>query len=57
MCDPYWLIYASSSILGDDKEQLDYRLYDTVLSSDVTSSVDPEMEKFLPLLQEYLTSV
>lgn len=43
------------SDLGEDKGQLDYKLYDAVLSSDATSPVDPEMEKFLPLLQEYLT--
>ncbi|KAF8258930.1 hypothetical protein EI94DRAFT_1834689 [Lactarius quietus] len=42
-------------VLGEDKGQLDYKLYDAVLTSDATSSVDPEMEKFLPLLKEYLT--
>jgi hypothetical protein len=43
------------SVHGEDKGQLDFKLYDAVLTSDATSSVDPEMEKFLPLLQEYLT--
>jgi hypothetical protein len=46
---------SPSSVVGEDDGQLDYKLYDAVLTSDATSSVDPEMEKFLPLLQEYLT--
>lgn len=43
------------SVVGEDNGQLDFKLYDAVLTSDATTSVDPEMEKFLPLLQEYLT--
>lgn len=43
------------SVLGEDKGQLEFKLYDAILTSDATSAVDPEMEKFLPLLQEYLT--
>jgi len=38
-----------------DNGQLDYKVYDAVLTSDASSPVDPEMEKFLPLLEEYLT--
>ncbi|KAI0291783.1 hypothetical protein B0F90DRAFT_1774468 [Multifurca ochricompacta] len=48
----------SSALVAKDVEEkghLDYKLYDAVLSSDAPSPVDPEMEKFLPLLQEYLT--
>ncbi|KAH9172632.1 hypothetical protein EDB89DRAFT_1964059 [Lactarius sanguifluus] len=43
------------SVLEEDKGQFEFRLYDAILTSDATSAVDPEMEKFLPLLQEYLT--
>ncbi|KAH8994115.1 hypothetical protein EDB86DRAFT_2829930 [Lactarius hatsudake] len=43
------------SVLGEDKAQLEFKLYDAILTSDATSAVDPEMVKFLPLLQEYLT--
>ncbi|KAH9059905.1 hypothetical protein EDB87DRAFT_1684173 [Lactarius vividus] len=43
------------STLGEDNGQLEFKLYDAILTSDATSAVDPEMEKFLPLLQEYLT--
>lgn len=41
---------------GGDNGRLDYKVYDAVLTSDPSSPVDPEMEKFLPLLEEYLTS-
>ncbi len=40
---------------GGENGQLDYKVYDAVLTSDAPSPVDPEMEKFLPLLEEYLT--
>ncbi|KAI0271794.1 hypothetical protein BGY98DRAFT_1006032 [Russula aff. rugulosa BPL654] len=40
---------------GGDNGHLDYKVYDAVLTSDPSSPVDPEMEKFLPLLEEYLT--
>ncbi|KAI9447352.1 hypothetical protein BJY52DRAFT_1228295 [Lactarius psammicola] len=46
---------SSPSVIGEDKGQPEFKLYDAVLASDATSSLDPEMEKFLPLLQEYLT--
>ncbi len=40
---------------GGDNGQLEYKVYDAVLKSDAPSPVDPRMEKFLPLLEEYLT--
>jgi hypothetical protein len=40
---------------GGDNGQLEYKVYDAVLTSDGSSPVDPEMAKFLPLLEEYLT--
>jgi hypothetical protein len=38
-----------------DNGHLEYKVYDAVLTSAASSPVDPEMEKFLPLLEEYLT--
>ena len=40
---------------GGDNAHLEYKVYDAVLTSDASSPVDPEMAKFLPLLEEYLT--
>jgi hypothetical protein len=40
---------------GGDNGPLDYKVYDAILASDASSPADPEMEKFLPLLEEYLT--
>ncbi|KAF8470987.1 hypothetical protein DFH94DRAFT_770526 [Russula ochroleuca] len=40
---------------GGDNDHLEYKVYDAVLTSDAPSPVDPEMAKFLPLLEEYLT--
>ncbi|KAI0248311.1 hypothetical protein BJV78DRAFT_1237447 [Lactifluus subvellereus] len=45
----------SGKAAGRDNGHLDYTLYDAVLASDASSPIDPEMEKFLPLLKEYLT--
>ena len=41
--------------VGRDNGPLDFTLYDAVLTNDADSTVDPEMEKFIPLLREYLT--
>ncbi|KAH9968335.1 hypothetical protein BGW80DRAFT_1254476 [Lactifluus volemus] len=41
--------------VGGDNGLLDFTLYDAVLANDAHSPVDPDMEKFLPLLREYLT--
>jgi hypothetical protein len=46
----------SAKDVGKDTGHLDYTLYDAVLTSEVSSPVDPEIEKFLPLLKEYLIS-
>jgi len=56
LADDASCVVVSPSVLGEDNGQLDYRLFDAVLTSDGTPPVDPEMEKFLPLLREYLTS-
>ncbi|KAI0299584.1 hypothetical protein BC826DRAFT_995379 [Russula brevipes] len=47
-------LIPTKDIIGDDGH-LDFKLYDAVLTSNPSSPVDPEMDKFLPLLEEYLT--
>ncbi|KAI9510147.1 hypothetical protein F5148DRAFT_1181910 [Russula earlei] len=48
-------VSPTSVIPSKDVAGNDYKLYDAILSSEAQSPVDPEVQKFLPLLEEYLT--
>ncbi|KAA1473809.1 hypothetical protein DENSPDRAFT_297712 [Dentipellis sp. KUC8613] len=37
-----------------EKQKADFQMYDAILASEKATPVDPEIEKFLPLLQDYL---